>query len=292
MRVNLRAKFEAVPQTETYSFAVREFILPCFGSPWHFHPEYELTCIVKSTGKRFVGDNIAPFGAGDLVLVGANLPHYWQTDPSSGNENNDAHSIVIQFREDCFGAEWLSKPELSSIKKLLLKARRGLWFQKETSMNVGPIMRGMTEMPPLDRLIALLNIFKILLDAKGCIELSSQGFSPILDEHANERINRVYQYVFKHFPEGLDHQLIAKETGLSLSALCHYFKKVTGRTLSDFINEVRIGHARKLLIDTDKTIVEIAYLSGYETLSNFNRCFHKLSGMSPSVYRRQHSTRF
>ena len=288
MQLSTKAEFELVPKSELYSFAVREFKVPAFASPWHFHPECELTYIVQSTGKRFVGDSLLPFGPGDLVLLGSNLPHYWRNDSPAKNAKSFAHSLVIQFREECLGADFLSRPELDGVRKLLLWARRGLRFNGKACAPVSAIMSRMAERGGLERLIDLLNIFKLLLEADDRHVLSSPGFSPFLDEFAGQRINRAYQYIFDHFSASLDREAIASGAGMSLSAFCHYFKRVTGRTLSDFINEVRVGHASKLLIDTDQTISEIAYASGYESLSNFNRRFHELTGLSPKEYRRQH----
>jgi AraC-like DNA-binding protein/quercetin dioxygenase-like cupin family protein len=288
MQLSTRAEFELVPRSALQSFAVREFHLPAFASPWHYHPECELTYIFQGSGKRFVGDSILPFGPGDLVLLGSNLPHYWRNEAPGETREEFAHSLVIQFREECFGVEFLSRPELDQVRKLLLHARRGLVFSGETAHAVAQIMGGMQEANGLSRLINLLTIFRLLVEAREVLVLSSPGFSPQLDELASERINRAYQHVFDNFTATLDRQAIAHAAGMSLSAFCHYFKRVTGRTLSDFINEVRIGHAKKLLIDTDRTISEVAYASGYESLSNFNRCFYSLTRLSPTQYRAQH----
>jgi len=108
-----------------------------------------------------------------------------------------------------------------------------------------------------------------------------------LDERAGERINRAYQYVFTHFAERFSYEEVARKTGMSLPAFCHYFKRVTGRALSDFVKEVRVGHARRLLIETSDTIAEVAYASGFESLSNFNRQFRELTGLNPREYRRR-----
>jgi AraC-like DNA-binding protein len=137
----------------------------------------------------------------------------------------------------------------------------------------------------LQRVIDFLKIIQLLLQDKDSSFLSSAGFSPHLDEFAGERINRAYNHIFAHFAGAIDHHEIARSLGMSHSAFCHYFKRVTGRTLTDFINEVRIGHARKLLLESDKTIAEIAYASGYESLSNFNRRFNNMTGVSPKAFR-------
>lgn len=289
MQLPAKAEFELIPRSELNSFAVRDFHLPSFQSPWHFHPECELTHISQSRGKRFVGDSIEGFAPGDLVLLGSNLPHYWRNDAPARKPSAYAHSLVVQFREECLGAEFLSVPELTDVRKLLLRARRGIQFAGTTRDRIVALMGQMYQQKGIDRVIGLLKVFKILCQSSECRTLSSPGFEAFLDEFANERINKAYQYVFEHFGERLDHEAIARRAGMSLSAFCHYFKRVTGRTLSDFIKEVRIGHVRKLLIDTDEGIAQIAYASGFESLSNFNRRFHELTGLSPKEYRRQHT---
>jgi AraC-like DNA-binding protein/quercetin dioxygenase-like cupin family protein len=282
----IASEFELVPRSEEDSFAVREFKLPAFPSPWHFHPECELTYILGSRGTRFVGDNISPYEPGELVLLGSNMPHCWRNDTSGRGGRCLAHSLVIQFGEDCLGEGFLDRPELAGVRELLQKARRGLQFTgAKTREAVIAIMMNIKRHSGLARVVGLLEIFKILVEADACRVLSSEGFVPFLDKQAGERIGRVCKYVLANLPEKLDFARIAGESCMSQSALCHYFKRVTGRTLSEFINELRIGHARRLLIESSDGIAQIAYASGFGSLSNFNRRFQELGGLSPSEYR-------
>jgi len=287
MQVGLKAEFELVPKSEQCSFALREFQLPAFASPWHFHPEIELAYIVQSRGRRFVGDDLAPFAAGDLVLVGANLPHFWHNDPSDGGRKTLAHSVVIQFREDCFGPDFFALPELTGVQRLLRASGRGLQFTGRTRDAVATLMLEMRTHTGLEQAIDFLNVLRLLSRAPEPRVLSSAGFVPCLDERAGERINRAYHYVFTHFADRFSYEDVALKAGMSLSAFCHYFKRVTGRTLSDFVKEVRVGHARRLLIETSGTVAEVAYASGFESLSNFNRQFRELTGLNPREYRRR-----
>lgn len=276
-----KAEFELIPRGGQSSFALREFRLPAFTSPWHFHAEYELTYIVQSCGNRFVGDHIARFGQGDLVLLGANLPHFWHNDAGAGTE---AHSIVIQFRPEWLGNDFLHQPELAGVEKLFQRSQRGIQFTGPVRETVGTLMRRMLALTGLEKLIGLLTVLRHLERAAGN-ELSSRGFAPSLDDCAAQRVNEIYQWVFAHFAQPLDHAALARRIGMSRSALCHYFKRVTGRTLTDFVIEIRLGHARKLLLETDQSVAEIAYASGFESISNFNHHFHDLTGISPTGYR-------
>ena len=282
-----KAEFEMIPRGGQSSFALREFRLPAFSSPWHYHPEYELTYIVQSRGSRFIGDHIAHFGPGELVLVGSNLPHFWHSDAVGTAATIEAHSVVIQFRADCLGDGFLRRPELAEVQSMLGRSQCGILFTGDACGAVGDLMRRMLGMSGLERVVGFLTILQKLVRAPGR-ELSSRGFVPSLDNRAAERVNQIYEWIFEHFDGPLDHDLIARRVGMSRSALCHYFKRVTGLTLTDFINEIRVGHTRRLLIETDQSVAEIAYASGFESLSNFNRLFHDLTGVSPTEFRRRY----
>jgi len=291
MQLPTKAEFELIPKSELYSFAVREFTLPGFKVPWHFHPECELTLILQSRGWRFVGDKLEEFAPGDLVLIGSNLPHYWRSPDSGKPSEEEAKAIVVQFREECFGADFLGLPEMTGIRSLLLSARRGLHFTGKNRDAVAAIMTRLPGSNGFDRLLALLNIFKLLNESTEVRTLSSPGFAPLLDEFASERVNRACKFIFKNFAAPIRHEEIARGAGMSLSAFGHYFKRVTGRTLTDFMNDVRIGHASRLLIETDQSVSAIAYASGFESLSNFNLRFRKLTGLNPREYRHKHHAR-
>ena len=137
-------------------------------------------------------------------------------------------------------------------------------------------------------MIGFLQVLHLLSEARQGVQLSSSGFSPQLDQFASERINTAYEYIFRHFAGELDYAALARSVGMSLSALSHFFRRVTGRTVSDFVNEVRIGHAHRLLLETDRTIAEVAFACGFESLSHFNRRFRALSGVSPSQFLQRH----
>lgn len=290
MQRSPKATFELVPRCEGGSFNVREFKLPEFSSQWHFHPEYELTYIVNGNGSRFVGDSIARFGPGDLVLIGADLPHVWRNDAPAKVRAEYAHSVVVQFDEDSFGKGFLERPELQQAVKLLVKSRRGIEFSQRTSALAKSLLLAMNDLAGLPRLIRLLELLDLLANAGNFKLLPSPGFSPELDPFAGERINAAHQYVFRNFTGRIDHEAMARNAGMSASAFSRYFRRLTGRTVSETVNEVRIGHARRMLIETDRTISEVAYASGFESLSNFNRRFRDISGISPREFRQQHQS--
>ena len=285
MHAGLKALFEWVPLSEHCSFALREFDLPAFASPWHFHPEFELTLVLEGRGSRFVGDRIAPYEPGDLVLLGSNLPHYWRSDMPGRAAR--ARSVVVQFREDCLGPGFFARPELAGPRRLLEAAARGVQFTDQKP--AASVLQGMPRRDGLGQVIDFLTVLKLLADSGGGRPLASPGYVPCLDARAGERINRACRRVLEQFAEPLRHQEIAKESGMSLPAFCREFKRVTGRTLTEFITDVRVGHARKLLIETGEGVAQIAYACGFESLSHFNRCFRGLTGASPREFRQNYS---
>jgi AraC-like DNA-binding protein len=281
----VKAHLEPIPSAARGSFAVREFLAEKFPLGWHFHPEIELTWVLSSSGRRWVGDHVANYGPGDLVLIGSKVPHYWAND-LSGNPADKAHSLVIQFRDDCFGDGFWDLVELQAIGRLLHRARRGLQFHGQTRDRVIGAMRGMIAASGADRLIALLGILDQLAADGGAVPLSSPDFSPILDGMSASRMDAIYAYIAEHYSGDFTHRELAERVGMKPSALSQYFKRNLGTTLSSFLAEYRIGQACRRLIVTDKPVCEIAFECGFDGLSGFNSWFRRLRGMSPSEFRR------
>ncbi|RDC65827.1 AraC family transcriptional regulator [Adhaeribacter pallidiroseus] len=283
----MRALLEKITATEQGSFSIREFKLPFFDAPLHFHPEIELTLIVTGRGKRIVGDSIADFGDGDLALLGSDLPHYWHSDKQYQGHGLRAHAIVIQFSPQFLGPYFFAAPEMTNIRKLLDKAQQGLTFHNSTRTETAGRMQNLLQLNGAKRLFELLALLDFLAGSPEQQQLASAGFSQYTNTHDSERINNVCQYVFNSFTEEVTITHAAALAHLSVPAFCYYFKKRTRRSFSQFVNEIRIGHACKLLIETNRTISDICFASGYRNLSNFNRRFKEIKHASPLEYRRQ-----
>ena len=288
MRISDRADFEKVPLRGGESFAYREFRLPRFPSPWHFHPEVELTYVVNSRGQRFVGDSIEAFDAGDLVLIGSNLPHYWRSYSEARAPAEFAHSLVIQFYADFLGERFLAAPEVRPVASLLRRAARGIRFSGNVRDRAAEVIRRLGSMEGPARLAALIGVLGDLAASKEGRYLSTPGFTPNLDDQASERISRCHRYVFGNLDTGIRLEEAAHEAGMSPGAFCRYFRKVTGKTFFDFVNEIRTGQACRLLIETDGNVTDICYASGFSSVSNFNRRFRERLGVSPRDYRKAH----
>lgn len=286
MKATLRAEHELVPLGGDASFAVREFKLPRFTSPWHLHAEYELAWIVRGTGKRFVGDSVAGFSNGDLVLVGSNLPHYWCSDPAV---KTGSHSVVVQFRDDCLGEGFFDRPEMKAVKALLRRSRRGIEFSGATRKKVTERMMSLPRSSGLRRIQGFLAILDLLSTSKTAGVLASVGFLSTVDGFQDQRIGKACRYIFGNLAEEIRLADVAKVVGMNPEAFCRLFRRMTGQTLFSFINRARVGHACALLMESDLNVTEASYASGFHSLSNFNQRFREIKGMSPRQFRKQFS---
>jgi AraC-like DNA-binding protein len=282
----MRASLEKVALRPGESFACREFRLPRFDSTWHFHPECELTLIEASHGLRFVGDSIERFEAGDLVLLGRNLPHYWTNPPEW---RGTARSVVVQFQEELLGPRWLETPEFAAVRRLLARAQRGVHFRGRPAAAAARRLRAMTGLAPFPRLQQLLETLDALAAAAGARPLASAGFAPVLNTDDESRLGRVLDYVNRAAAEGLEQREAARRAGLSPAAFSRYFRKKLGHTFEAFVNEVRVGRiCRALIEEPDHSVAQIAFAAGYNNLANFNRQFLRRTGLSPVAYRAKH----
>lgn len=281
----LRIKFEKITLGKDVSLNVKKIKKKRFDSSLHFHPEIEITLILKSNGTRFVGDNISSFGRDDLVMIGTNLPHYWSNDNITDDSDGGSEAIVVQFEAGCMGKDFFEGPEMIHIKKLLNRSSKGLAIHGKTQSTISKQMRKILKSYPFKRVMVLLSILDILANSNEIEVLSSEGFPQNYHHSDSIRINEVYNYISAHLTDGVDVSQAAKNLSMSVSAFCHYFKKKTNKTFSRAVNEMRIGHANRLLLETDLKILEICYQSGFNNLSNFNKQFKSINGVTPRGFR-------
>ncbi|MBZ5859528.1 AraC family transcriptional regulator [Flavihumibacter profundi] len=269
-----------------YSFSIREDIFPYLYNRWHYHPEIELTLIRKGTGIRLVGDSVEKFEDNDLVLLGSSLPHYWRSDAKYFEEGADLHveAIAIHFKEDCWGKELFDMPEFATVKKLLLDAKKGIEITGKTKKILVPLMEEILMSKNARRVILLLDMLQIISTSKDIKALSSAGFSKTYDHSNTDRINEIYNYTFNNFQKEISIREIAAAVNISHNSFCRYFKTRTTKTYWQFLLEVRIGYACKLLIDDKMSVARICYDCGFNNLSNFNRHFKNMLGMTPLQY--------
>lgn len=253
---------------------------------FHFHDLCELVWIEKSYGKRIVGDHIGNFEDNDLVLMAPNLPHIWQNDKSyKNNQENTVKSIVVYFPSDVFVALTDDQNVLSQTQNLISRAGRGLTFGLETTDAVREILLKIPSQNGFDRISSVVSIIKLLSAAKDYEFLASISFKNEYDLKDSNRINKVYQFLMENFQRDILLKEVADLCNMTTNSFCRFFKARSQKSLNQFLNEIRIGHACKLLRNADFSVSDVCYASGYNNLTNFNKFFKQIKGMKPSEYR-------
>lgn len=281
----MKPVFEQTPQRQWESFHCEVVRGPGYGAAWHFHPEFQITLVLKSTGYRLVGDNITPLAPGDLVLVGANLPHVWQQDAGGGR--SAVHAIVVRFLDTWLGREFLEIPEAAAVKRLLKRAGRGLRVTGRTREAVADQMQRLPEAKGLNRVAALLGILETLAQSRELQPIASAGFVPSLASDDQGRMARVTAHIHAHLTGAIDRTTVARAAHLSAGAFSRFFKLRTGKTLPEYVNELRVGRACRLLAEEDRKVTDVALDCGFRNLPNFNRRFREITRQTPREYRRQ-----
>lgn len=279
----MKARLEQLTHHQkNQSFYCYEVIAPEFEFKWHYHPEYELTYIEKGCGKRLVGDSYENFEDGDLVLLGPNLPHTWVGDKIAGQISK---ATVIQFTAE-FLSPLLQYQEMAEIRKLITKSGRGLRFNTQRDREIIAQMVNIRQLNGVEAFTLLLNILQKLSEKKYT-PLSSAHYKPLKGTENQQRINAVFDYIRHAYQEKISLQKAAELLHLSESAFCKFIKRVSGKTFSALVNEIRLTGACQLLIETDLPISQIAFESGFESLSYFNRVFLRNKKVRPGEFRRR-----
>lgn len=281
----MRALLERIDPSFGSSFALRQFhqratVRDPF---WHFHPEYEIVFISNGSGKRHIGNHVSYYTEGDLIFLGPNIPHLSFTD-----DLLDQHTeIVLQLRDDFMGAHFLDRPEMHEVKALFQKSQQGITFHGRTKALAGAILSDMLDMAPLDRLVELLKLFQMLARSEEYTLLKAEGMLIEIAPQDQERVGQVYTHVEENFTREIPLEEIAALVHMTVPAFCRYFKKLTGKTFTHLVNEVRINHACKMLSEGSHSIATLCYESGFNNFSHFNKVFKQITGVTPSDYRQQ-----
>lgn len=282
----MKALFEKITISEQNSLLVRQFQMPQFDVPWHYHPEYELTYIVRGDGRRFVGDNVESFVAGDLVLIGPDMPHFWRRDEEyyKSESTPEAEWIVVQFPVAFSQNVLANLPEACSVAALLNHARYGVKFSPAVSALVAPRLEELTCQTGLTQVLSVLHILDELAADQGAQLLASDGCQLAPGTAETERMKRVFEFILNHFREEIRVEQIASVAGLAPAAFCRYFKRRTRKSFIEYLNELRIGHARKLLTNVELSVGQIGQECGFNNISHFHRQFKLHTGMTPLRY--------
>ena len=250
---------------------------------WHYHPEIEMVFVNGGAGKRQIGSHVSYYTDGDLILIGSNLPHCGFTDTNTGNKNE----TVIQMKLEFLGADFFALPETKYILELFDKAKAGIAFGPETKKKVGHLIEKMESQHPFEKLLTLLNVLRELGNSDDYKILNATGFAMEMQIQDNDRINMIFNYVKDHFQEEINLLAIAEMASMTVPSFCRYFKKITKKTFTKFVNEYRVVHASKLLAEKQTSIANISYESGFNNFSHFNKLFKEFTGKSASQYRKE-----
>lgn len=265
---------------ESSSFIAKTFRTPNFEVGWHQHIEYELILFTEGSGMSFVGNHIGEFETGDIYLIGANLPHTFQ---KTGDQVTSA--VVVQFREDFWGSSFIHLPENRVIKALFEASMLGLKIKAVIKKQLASIIKELEYANGVKRIVLLLESLFLIANQREYSSVSTQQ-AKAYDQKGMDIMGRVFQFTIDSFREQITLSDVAKKACMSIPAFCKNFKRSTKKTYNDFLNEVRIEYACSQLIETNKSIFDICYESGYSTHANFHKQFQKIKNISPLQYRK------
>ena len=273
--------FEKVPLREHESFLIRRSLDYKVEYPYHIHPEFELILINNASGTRFVGDHVQKFCDNDLVLLGSNLPHRWIFKETSSK----ASVLVLQFKIKIFENEVFQEQGFSKLSKMLAISSRGILFNNnQIHKKVLSEFYEIEKKDGIGRLAHFFKIFEILAETKYTV-LSGISYDHMHLQHSGDRIDKAYEYIISHYEDNLSLESIADKFNLSKSGFHRFFKRHTGKNFSQFINELRVSKACQLLIESDESISNICFKTGFTNVSYFNRIFKHIYLQSPKEYR-------
>lgn len=254
-----------------------------FAPKWHFHPEIEIVFVDGGVGKRHIGNHVSNYTDGDLIMIGANLPHFGFTDRLTGHKSE----IVIHMNEDFLGPEFLELPEIRSIKQLFKRSKQGIIFHSETKKNIGLQMQELLDLSPFERMISFLKVLKALSDSEDYALLNVDYVLLESKPQDTQRLDTIYSLVRSEFTRPIPLSEAANAISMSEQSFSRYFKNKTGKTFTQFVNDYRLVHAAKLLSEEHLSITNICYESGFNNFSHFNKKFKAFTGKSPSQYRNE-----
>jgi AraC-like DNA-binding protein len=287
----MKPHYHKVPKNLENSFSLRKDVSANFESTWHYHPELELHYTKKGEGLRFIGDNISNFNSDEMLLLGENLPHTWKSHDAYLHPQSklEVETMVMHFLPDCLGQEFLSLPEAFALTQLFKKAKNGLLIQGDTKRKLLSLLEAAHQAENLNRIALFISILSTLSE--------TSEYEPITSAHAfyqsnqleTDRLNQIYTYTLKNYMNKISLAEIASLSCLSITSFCRYFKLMTNKTYTDFLSEIRISYACKLLIENKElTIESISTETGFNNASNFFRQFKKTIGLTPKAYRKKY----
>lgn len=289
----MKAALEKSPIPSTLTYVAKLLKEPNFDPNWHFHTEYQLFMVLKGSGTRFIGDHIKHFNKGDITFTGPNLPHLWRSDQkdSDGGPEMYTEGIVVYFDEDLIGKHLLQKEEMIRLKQLLHNSKRGIEIFGETGNTIKKMLLDLVPMEGLEGFIALLQILNCLAKSAEYRLLASPGYTNTLRETDTKRMGIAHTFILQNFKRKITLSEVAGLAHMTPSSFSRYFRNHANKTFSDFLSELRIGYACKLLIEQKMNSTQACYESGFHTLSNFNKQFKSITNRTPGEYKREYDAK-
>ena len=279
---------EITPLTQDDCFTIFSRVKKELNAPLHFHEEYELTLIINAKGaKRIIGDSVEEIDDIELVLVGPHLSHTWLTHHCTSDEVTE---VTIQWHKDLFDDKTLSRAQLSLIRRMFDRSAKGILFPRETATQLAQRILAINQMQGFDSLLELMNILHQLSMARSMRVLSSSTFNndqPLSQN--NRRIEMAFAFMHANFHKPLSLKDLSKLAQMTEASFSRFIRKQTGNTFVDNLNDIRLSHASRMLIETNHSISEISTRCGFNNISNFNRFFRKKKNCTPKEFRENFS---
>jgi len=282
------ARYEQIILKEDESFSIGIFQDNLGKSTWHYHNHFEISFITEGTGKRIVADSIEEFQPGDLVFLGGNLPHVWIADKEQKVfSDRSLEMVFLQFSSNIFFPQLLALPEFKQVKKALEMSERGIQIVGKTLNEVSEIMLQLPYLKGFDRMNYFFRLLDIIGSSDSNINLASEEYMRKQFKPANRRIALIHDYLMNHYREEIDLMQLAELIHMAEGSLCRFFKMNVGSSVFEYLNQIKVELACKLLMDPDRGIVDVCLDSGFNNLSHFNKQFRKNTGTTPSEYRKR-----
>ena len=250
---------------------------------WHFHPELELIFVHKGQGRTHIGNHLSYFNNSQLILIGSNLPHNGFADRLTANGTE----TMVQFKSNFLGEDFVNIPEMAHVAALFEKAKKGIRFNIDTKKEIGAQINNLVEFEGLQRVLKFLEILDHLGKTDDYTLLNADGIALETNPQDSDKINIIYKYVNANFKQHITLDEIAEKVSMTVPAFCRYFKKTTGKTFTQLVNEYRIINATRLLNESQMSISDISFECGFNNFSHFNKQFNDITGKSASQYRKE-----
>jgi len=282
----MTAFLEKIGLKDDESFVIGIFQDNMENSTWHYHNNFEISFILEGSGKRIVGDSIEEFQPGDLVFIGRNLPHVWIADKETrAPTNRTLEMVFLQFSTDVVSPQLLMLPEFKFIAKAMALSERGIQIVGQTLNEVSELMLQLPYLKSFDRMLHFFKLMDIIGRSRTNIQLASKEYLKMRFTTGNKRIALIHEYLMNNYREQVDLSQLAGLVNMAEGSLCRFFRTNMGMTVFEYLNQLKVELACKLLMDKDLSILEVCLDSGFNNLSHFNKQFKKINGLPPSEYR-------